>query len=84
MVRKMKLIIFFFQITGKFYAYKPVMLGDGTHSISKCQTPLASHPRTDVTSDMADLAIVFDAIGKIVPWRRGYFSSIFFQFFCSF
>ena len=54
-----------FNFTGNFYAYKPVLLGDGNHSISKCQIPLASNPRKDVESEFAHKAVVFDAIGKV-------------------
>ena len=40
----------------QFWAYIPIVLGDGNHSIAKCKTPLAYYPRTDVPLEFEDQA----------------------------
>ena len=39
----------------QFLAYKPVLLGNGNHSIAKCKIPLAHHSRTDTNDDTKPL-----------------------------
>ena len=50
-------------LSRNFWVYKPVWLGDGNQSITKCKVPLAHHSRTDLPSGVADnKPLVYNAL----------------------